>query len=210
MRIVTFDVDDTLVHTSKNAFLKTKTAGERLWYDSLSAEVFASHYWKIPYRECIEKFFPGIDVSIFTQVYDSLRKEHPYQPIRWALEAIENVVKSGMNVGILTNWPENKTHLKLLALWVSMDVFSIVLHEGKMGCRKPNPAVFAQILQEYTKESILHIWDSIEDFLAAKSAGVRFHWVLTGYTKKEEFCGLWLESHAIFESVLQASEDIHF
>ena len=58
MKIVTFDMDDTLVRTSENAFLKTRAAGIRLGFGELSRVAFFSRYGKFAYEECVSFFFP--------------------------------------------------------------------------------------------------------------------------------------------------------
>lgn len=203
-RIVTFDIDDTLIYTSKNAFHKTKKAGIILWFNELSWQKYISLFWRLSYEECIASFFPWININDFNWVYNSLRNEFPYQVIPWWLEIVLYLLELKYKVWILTNWPKDKTDLKLKAvLWdISDSIFSVVIDGDTLWQnKKPSWRAFEQILDWHNPNNVIHVWDSLEDYLSALEAWVGFYWVLTWYTSKEEFLDKWLKQENILESI---------
>lgn len=205
MKIVTFDIDDTLIFTYENAFQKTKKAWIILWFPPLSMDQYLIYYWKLTYEECIANYFPWVDIQEFNALYTRLRDVFPYKPIPWGLSIIDVARKIRWAVWIITNGSEDKTYRKLHSIWIGSELlkmFTFILHWDNLGNdRKPSSQAFSRVLKEFDPKDITHIWDSPEDLLSARWAWVDFYGVLTGYTKRKVFRELQLDDSHILESV---------
>lgn len=205
MKIVTFDIDDTLVFTFENAFQKTKEAWVIMWFPPLSMEQYLRYYWKLTYEECIANYFPWVDIGEFNLLYTRLRDIFPYRPIPWGLPIIHLARKIRWSVWIITNGSEDKTYRKLQCIWIDgelLKIFRFVLHwDNLWNYKKPSSEAFSRVLEEFDPKDITHIWDSPEDLWSARWAWVEFYGVLTGYTRREVFRKLDLDSSHILESV---------
>jgi phosphoglycolate phosphatase-like HAD superfamily hydrolase len=116
------------------------------------------------------------------------------------LSLLEN---RGYNVGILTNWPRQKTLQKIAYLWWEAGSMVMVLHSENMAYEKPDPRVFDYVFNKIWREydDLIYVWDSIEDYKASRWAGVKFYWVLTWYTSKSEFVSHGLDPSKVLDNI---------
>lgn len=116
-------------------------------------------------------------------------------------------LKKRYDIGILTNWNEEKTDRKLAALGITRGIqgeLSVVLHSDNMGTKKPDPKVFSKVLAKYPSSQVIYIGDSRGDLQASRWAGVRFLWVLSGTTTGEEFIRMGIDKRNLFPNVEEA------
>jgi len=213
-KITIFDIDDTLVYTSKNALKKSQIAAGQMGVNPPSEEDFFAVYGKYSFEECVNLLHPGVDVVRYKKMYDDTRRIIPYEPIDSPSSIIGKLMDSGLGVGVLTNGPEDKTFLKLDALHICEDIrkkMLFVLHSGNLKHKKPNPECFLQafdIIRQKTNDingvQIDYIGDCIDDYIAASRANIGFIGVLSGFTDKKSF----IEAGAPSENLLNSIMDL--
>ncbi len=197
--IIIFDIDDTLIETFNYSFnLFQKLAGT-----PLDKNIFLQNYTQPNWFEKnLQYFFPNQNIEEIKLTYEKLKKTLP-RKILINLDLFYNLKNRWFKFGILTNWPANKTTNKLKQIWFKENDFEIILHGGNLKYPKPNPKAFDPILTNFPKNKIFYIWDSLDDFQAAKSANIQFRAVLTWIATKQDFQNSWLDEKNIFSDVNQ-------
>jgi putative hydrolase of the HAD superfamily len=103
-------------------------------------------------------------------------------------EALVRSLAGSRRIGLLTNGPADIQQLKFDATGLA-DCFDAVVISGEVGVGKPDPAVFALVLDRLgaTPETAVMIGDSWErDVLGALAVGMPAVWVAAGRPPPEE------------------------
>lgn len=176
LRGVLFDVDDTLVRTAETGFAKCAEVAARLGLAPPSEAAFRDPYGRVPFRECVALWHPGVDVDAYQAAYDGLADAFPPVPIGSFADVVAACRAAGLRVGVLTNGPDAKTERKLPATGVDPASLDGVWHAGNVPWPKPDPRCFAGPLREWGAEpgELLYVGDAATDAAAAAAAGVRF------------------------------------
>jgi phosphoglycolate phosphatase len=94
---------------------------------------------------------------------------------------LEQLMKDGRNLGILTNKPQEMADLLLKALKLDR-FFPVVYGAGRMSYVKPDALIFHDVVRELGGEPGVMIGDSITDVATARAARAPVILVSYGYT----------------------------
>jgi len=180
---IVFDLDGTLVDTSRDMLKAANLCFDEMGYsDVLSEEMHrgtALHGGRamltkglILLKEpdlanVVSEFYPK-----FLQYY----RENLYEKSVFydgAITCVEKMASKGWNVGICTNKPEDLAK-SLLSKMSAQNYFKAIVGADTLSVRKPDPAPFFEtlrLLNGKTNRSCL-VGDSITDYSTAKAADV--------------------------------------
>ena len=184
IKIVIFDVDDTLIYTIDTAYKKTNIAGKKVFNVDLKKDEFIELYGKYNFEECIKHWYKKEDISIFINEYNNIKMEYEY------IGNIENIIKNlkrlDILVGVVTNSTKEKTERKLKQY---IDLFDFIYVDAE----KPSTKCIEDIIKKYSvkENEIILIGDSENDYNVSRNSGINFCGVNTG--KKQ-----WNASNMIF------------
>jgi len=176
IKIVIFDVDDTLIYTINTAYKKTNLAGKNTYNMDLSKDKFLELYGKYSFEDCIRRLYNKEEINDFIENYNNIKMD--YQYIADIDEVVRNLRKERIIVGIVTNSTLQKTNRKLNKY---IDLFDFVYTDA----HKPDPKIFLEIIDKYNVKNteVLYIGDSQNDYLASQNANINFCAVNTGKEK---------------------------
>lgn len=201
--LLIFDLDDTLVHTHKKSYEKTKYTAE-LFGHSLTFENFKKRYGKMDFESCVNLWFQNIDAKKFREKYNKIRENFPYEPIGDISNLMSQLSKKH-KLGIITNSTHQGTDFKLNCLGFEKnkrDIFNFIFHKHNMKHPKPNPSQIEKICNDgYNKSEIIYFGDNLRDYEFASNAGINFYGVLTGLETKEYFIKNGIKKSHIFKNI---------
>ena len=176
IKMILFDVDDTLIYTIDTAYKKTNIAGKRVYNKDLKKEDFVELYGKYNFEECVKHWYEKEDICEFINEYNNIKLEYEY--IGNIEEIIKTIKKYNIIVGIVTNSTKEKTERKLKKY---IKLFDFICTDAE----KPSKKAILDIVRKYNieNEEIIFIGDSESDYQASKNANINFCGVNTG--KKE-------------------------
>ena len=73
IKIMIFDVDDTLIYTIDTAYKKTNMAGKKVYNKNLKKMDFVNLYGKYKFEECIRYWYNIEDISQFVNEYNNIK-----------------------------------------------------------------------------------------------------------------------------------------
>ena len=204
-KLILFDIDDTLLYTSKNAYKKHCLICEKCWVSLTDRDYYFSLYGKKSITEMASILIPEISSDLYMKYYKEAWEVVPYDAIYNNIKTIFNLLKDKWYlIGILTNWNEEKTTKKLDFLWIKDDC-SFIFHWDNMQYNKPSPKVFDEV-KEF--KDIIFVWDSLEDYYSARDAGICFYAMLTWFTKFDDFINAWLNAEFIYKDVISLLDNL--
>lgn len=176
IKIMIFDVDDTLIYTIDTAYKKTKIAGQKVYKIDLKKNDFINLYGKYKFEECIRHWYNIEDVTEFINEYNNIKLE--YEFIGNIREIIKDIRKFNIITGVVTNSTKEKTERKLKKY---IKLFDFIYVDAE----KPNEKAILNIMKKYNvkREEIVLIGDSENDYQASKNAHINFCGVNTGKKK---------------------------
>ena len=176
IKIMIFDVDDTLIYTIDTAYKKTNMAGKKVYNMNLKKTDFVNLYGKYKFEECIRHWYNTEDISEFVNEYNNIKLEYEY--IGNIEEIIENIKKFNIITGIVTNSTKEKTERKLKKY---INLFDFIYVDAE----KPNEKAILNIIKKYNvkKEEVVLIGDSENDYQVSKNSHINFCGVNTGKKK---------------------------
>lgn len=202
--LLLFDLDDTLVRTHPAAYEKTVLAAAE-YGRRISFKKFAELYGKMPFEECVKRWFDGIDPGEFRTVYDTFRETNPYAPLG-DVRGLLTRLKGRHDIGIITNSTEAGTRFKLRCIGIGEGELAMLYHAGNILARKPDPAQLLAIKEG--RADIVYVGDTLRDYRFARNADVPFYGVLTGLEKAEEFLHAGLTPERILPDVHALEERV--
>ena len=176
IKMVIFDVDDTLVYTIDTAYKKTNIAGKKVFNVDLKKSDFINLYGNYNFEECIRHWYDVKDIDIFVKKYNNIKLQYKY--IGDIGKILKELKKQKIIVGIVTNSTKEKTERKLRKY---INLFDFIYCDAE----KPNPQAINAIMKQYNvqcNETIL-IGDSENDYQASKNSKINFCGVNTGKKK---------------------------
>lgn len=176
IKMILFDVDDTLIYTIDTAYKKTNIAGNRICKKDLKKEDFINLYGKYNFEKCVKLWYNIEDINDFVNEYNNIKIEYKY--IEDIEKIIKNIKKSNIIIGILTNSTKEKTERKLKE---HIKLFDFVCSDAG----KPNEKAILTIIEKYNlkNKEICLIGDSENDYQVSKNAHINFCGVNTGKKK---------------------------
>lgn len=176
IKMVLFDVDDTLIYTIDTAYKKTNIAGNRICKKNLRKEDFINLYGKYNFEECVKRWYNIKNIKKFVDEYNNIKLEYDY--IGDIEKIIKNIKKLGIIIGIVTNSTKEKTEKKLKEY---IKLFDFIYSDAE----KPNKKAILEIMSKYNlkNEEIILIGDSENDYQVSQNANINFCGVNTGKRK---------------------------
>ena len=101
IKIIIFDVDDTLIYTIDTAYKKTNMVGKKVYNMGLKKTDFINLYGKYKFEECVRHWYNTKDISEFINEYNNIKLEYEY--IGDIKQIIEDIKKFDIITGIVTN-----------------------------------------------------------------------------------------------------------
>ena len=174
--LIAFDVDDTLIATFENGFKKFCCIAESLHAPTPSYEIYKKCYGVYSFEECVKKLFPISYNEEVIRQYNALAPKFPDIVFDDVLPCLNFLHDSGFILAIVTNGPRDKTERKLRSIGFSTKKFSAIVCGDDMEKKKPDPISFQPLLERLQEpvSSTLYIGDSIADYIATKSLGIKF------------------------------------
>ncbi len=189
-----FDIDDTLLRTLPVAYAKTCRTAELMGLVPPSDERFRAVFGRLTLPECLRYWHGELDPDAWLAVYNTLRKDFPYQPMPGVADVVAALRAAGHELAILTNGPGDKTVRKLAAAGIDVDSLRFVRHADNARRLKPDVEAFTDLVSDFGVEPAdsVYVSDRPEDGTAALLAGFGFVGVCTGVWTAADFrdCGL--------------------
>jgi phosphoglycolate phosphatase-like HAD superfamily hydrolase len=189
MYTVIFDVDDTLMHTHRVCYAKGILTARKLGLAPPSPAQFAACFGSLSFEQCVATWHPGLDPACYSEVYESMADQVPYEPVAGAANTVISLLERGVRVAVLTNGPGLKTWRKLAAAGVPAESLAFVRHAGNAVTLKPDPAAFTSLVTDFgvVAAQAAYVSDHPADSLGAAAAGFAFLGVCTGLWQAEDF-----------------------
>lgn len=190
VKAVLFDLDDTLLQTSKARYGLVKKVGKELFNQEITDEMISSH-WGKPFHTFVHDLYGVDDFEVFLPKYLQHRDEFPSIPYEDAVEVVTQLVDR-MPVGIVSAATRELILGDLLPHgFPTTKLFRIQSSEDTL-FHKPDPRVFDRVLEDFANENILkdevvYIGDGLHDYHAARDAGMQFVGIANRTTAKESF-----------------------
>ena len=191
MKIVYFDIDQTLLRANKEAYEEIrKSALEKLGlpYEGLEEGVkfvkAVSEKYNIDmnkvqqvYNNAAKEFFETNEISNYIDIYEGV------------VEMLEKLYDSnGIKLGIISNGDPDVQRKKIKALKIFFDK-NLVIISGDVGVRKPDEEIYEIAKSRANAENIFFVDDDAKNMEGAKNAGfvgILSKWFFhDGYEKKQ-------------------------
>lgn len=184
IKIVIFDVDDTLIYTIDTAYKKTNEAGKRVFNVDLSKKEFIDLYGKYDFIECIKHWYNVENTEKFVNEYNNIYLD--YEFVGDIEKILKRLKEKNIIVGVVTNSTKEKTERKLKKYINLLDFIYC-------DANKPSIESINDIINKYqvSPNEIIFIGDSDSDYQTSKNAKINFCGVNTGKNK-------WYKTDAIF------------
>ena len=191
-KAVIFDFDDTLVESRPLKWAQHKAVAKKFYNIDLTDEELRS-YWGKPFHLAVMELYKNVDTfenihkAVISEKENFLKGEYI-----GAVALLNELISLGVCVGIVSATMRLHIFEELKRLNFPIDGIQVVQGSDETVFHKPDGQVFAPILEKLAekgieKKDIVYVGDSMDDFRAAKSAGIHFVAVTTGLYSREEF-----------------------
>lgn len=191
IKTVIFDFDDTLVRTSETKFEALRVMGQT-YYGLTLTDPDIRAVWGMPFPDFLTRLFGPVDtIDNLKRRYDGMRLQFPTLPYEDALPTLRRLLQT-YPVGILSSAARSWLWDDLERLRFPTEQLFWVQGAEHTPVHKPDPAVFAPLLQrlrpqQITPAEILYVGDSLNDYYAARDAGLAFYGLANRTTPAEHF-----------------------
>ena len=154
----------------------------------------------------IEGIWPEVNINEFIEVYKSLRLKSRYPLVYGAPDTIDFLFERRIPLGILSNKPTEDLWQRLKHTALNPRVFAFVFGEQSTVFHKPHGRAFDEAKALFARKTIrsneiLYVGDLTVDFFSARSAGIQFAGVLSGFHSKRMFLNAGLGEEWLMDSV---------
>jgi len=216
---VILDFDDTVCMTEAVCFEIENEVIATMGGRSIPRELHLAT-WGKPLFEIIDTRSPGVNVSEFRKVYNSLLPEAIAQGRFDAIssenfEAMDRLLAMSKELVVLTSREHNELAHLLEPDHDLAERISTFYYKDNMQFHKPDPRAFSHIEAEHgwKPEECVYVGDSLGDARASKGANIHFIASLeSGLRTREEFESqpeFPVDSYILrFSEIVQAVEDL--
>ncbi len=187
---VLFDLDGTLIDSSKDIALCANYALKKLGFEPLEEEEIIKH---VGYggENLIKGIIPIKDPEVIAQAVNLFRQHYYSNPVVYTqpFEYIPDILKilkdKGKKLAVITNKYEDisKQILKRLNLY---NFFDFIAGGDTFKSKKPDPEPIKKTLEILNAQNSIIIGDSEADINAGKNAGIKTCLVMYGFGKEEK------------------------
>ncbi len=189
---VLFDFDDTIVNTIHVRFEAVKNYGLEKFSKIISDDDLKA-LWGTPINELFTHLFgPDIEIEQVRQEYFKyVTGRYPTKLLPTVRETIEALSRN-FHLGIVTSGGRDIVEMGLESNNLPKSYFHLIHTADETIYHKPDPRVFdhpLSVLKEVqvSPSKVTYIGDSLNDYHAAKSAGINFIGVTTGLIPRKKF-----------------------
>lgn len=191
IKAVIFDFDDTLVRTSESKYQALKVMGQTNYGLTLTDAAIRAA-WGLPFPAFLTQLFGPVDTfDNLKRRYDAMRPQFPTLPYEDALPTLHHLLQS-YPVGILSSAAKSWLWDDLERLNFPIDRFIWVQAAEDTPVHKPHPGVFTPLLtrlqgQQISPAEVVYVGDSLNDYYAARDAGLAFYGLANRTTPVAQF-----------------------
>ena len=179
IKAVLFDLDDTLMQTRNTKVKAIKTLGLRYYNYEIPDELIDKH-WETPFSSFYENIFMAVDEDLdrILERREMISEEFRNQPYADAKPVLTYLLAK-YKVGIITTSNRKAVDSELAHTDLPILQLDFIQTAEDTFYHKPNPKLFDPsseklIAQGIKRSEILHIGDSLNDYMAATDAGLHF------------------------------------
>ncbi len=191
IKAIIFDLDDTLIQTSKAKYSAIKHAAKTFYDLEINDQEIKSH-WGKPFELFMKDLFGGIDETekIISNYY-SIRNDFPTPSYPGTHEALAKL-KNSFQLGIVTAATRHMTIEDLGIAKLDHTIFDYIQTSEDTNSHKPDPKVFLPIVAKFQDRGIantelLYVGDSLNDYYAASGAQIKFVGIADRTTPRDDF-----------------------
>lgn len=191
-RAALFDLDDTLLVSSKMKFEQHRVVAKRHYGIDISDETLR-RVWGMPFTAMIIDSYQDVDdPEVIRELLLSTNNEFPKSVFEGAADAIDSLLDNDIHVGVVTSAPTKHAVEDLDRLGFSVDRLSFVHGDDVALGHKPDAAVFDLARKILAADGIqddemVYVGDLLIDLQCAMAAGLDFIAVTTGVATADEF-----------------------
>jgi len=191
IKAIVFDMDDTLVITSKIKYLAHKHAAKKFYNLNLTDEDLDRH-WGKPFKDIMISLYGKVDnIEKIIENYYSISQDFPLIAHEHAVTVLTKLVKK-IPLGLLTAANVRLMSDALSNSGIDQKIFAHIQTSDDTSVHKPDPKVFDPTLKFFSglginPGEIVYVGDVLDDFYAAKSAGLHFIGIAGNSIPKTEF-----------------------
>lgn len=209
IKAIIFDLDDTLIQTSKAKYKALQHAAKKFYDLDLTDEDIRAH-WGKPFERFIGDLFREVEeTQKIIENYYSVRNNFPTPAYEESKESLIYLRKKYM-IGMVTASNKHMTIEDLRIAGLSELMFDQIQTSEDSNYHKPDPKVFEPIKTKFAEKKILanellYIGDSISDYEAAHGAGISFIGIANRTTPSEKFDKVgskWITNLTELEAVI--------
>lgn len=183
IKLIVFDLDDTLIYTYKNYYKRVKKAAKLIFNVNITKKRFDKFYGKPGFKENMKLLLEKKDIDNFIECFNELVKENKYQKII-SDKYLDKLRKEGINIGIISNALREKNTIKMNHANIEY-FFNFIYSFEDLKNPKPDTEIIDKIIDEkkYLRSEIMYVGDSVIDMEFANDAYICFVPVRTGKDK---------------------------
>lgn len=206
VKAILFDLDDTLVRTSEVRYETFKEIGRK--YNLVLTDLDITKAWSLPMIPFMKALYGEVDsYENLMEHYEVIKDSYPNQPELHAVETIEQLSKHAV-LGVVSSASNIWIKHDLTSVGFSLDHFTYILGAEDSDHHKPHPHVFLPIINELekvaiSKDEIIYVGDLLNDYHAAKGAGISFYALADRTTAKSDFVKSGAETIDTLSELLQ-------
>jgi phosphoglycolate phosphatase-like HAD superfamily hydrolase len=193
IRAVIFDMDMTLINSINGVVEFYQKIAKRHYDHQLHRDDVLAHYGK-PHREFVTSMLGKLDnADKLMEHVQELIKTEPVKstPINQKINIID-MLYGKYKLGLLTSAPKASITPNLSDAGYDIKKFDFIYAAEDTDYHKPDSRVFDNLKTELDAydikaNEILYVGDSLNDYFAAKDAGILFIAVSTGMDTKQQF-----------------------
>lgn len=185
MELLTFDMDNTLVHSDKAHVKAFNMALTDMGFKKKKNWDIERHFGK-PKYDVARAVVPSNDVKLHKR-FILLHDRYLYKETKKYVTRIKGVLtalkklKKNYRLAVLSNCKHKNIKLLMESAKIDLKLFDLVLGGDEVLHGKPSPDELFKVQRLLHQKPLYHIGDSPYDIRAAKSAKIKSVGVLTGF-----------------------------
>jgi len=190
-KAIIFDFDDTLVQTRAIRY-EAAIYTAKQFYDLEITDSTIDKYWGLPFRDLIKALFGDIDsFENIVLHYKEIIHLFPLKKFDDATATLESLSKNHI-LAMVSSSTKDLIKRGFMDVGISYDIFSYIQASEDSEYHKPDAKVFDPLKIFLNSKGIkysevIYIGDSLDDYIAAKNAGIDFLGVARFDKRENEF-----------------------
>lgn len=183
IKMIIFDLDDTLVSTYKTEYKIVKKAAYISYGIKITKKQFNIFYGISNFNLQMSKMLNRSNIEEFLNYFNNLLKNVKYKQII-SIKQIERLKKNGVIIGVITNSRKSKVIKKMSNELIERLDFIFSIEDLKEA--KPNADIVKKVIYDYgiTSQECVCVGDSNTDYYFALNGNIKFYKVNTGLNKE--------------------------